>query len=1224
MVWKKIILFRNFLGKLLSNFISKFSFQIRAISSGTAVPASAATNSNLEIQAQSTSNKLESVLEDVKTEFANIVEKETLVKGEAYTLDQDKADDYEAQIKTNLDFANDEKYSGITLEITPNTANVLDTSVEITLKVSGTINGQPKEATGTVVAPVDLITVSRIKEDFSGKADFSSIQPLYTTDTTKLTELVKAQVETAKKQMSLNQYVNSEDFEIDAELVSDDTDQDFGTRTWKYKITFTNIRATASDTVDPIELTFTADETAVATEADEALNYLKENLTEVTVPAGTNITINGDAGAKAITDAVKAAMEKTFEDSEYNSLGSKDANAVATNPQMIANGVWKADVEVTVNRKKAKGTITLTLKNAAAEEETVVKLELIDADSDVEVNTALKDSIEGVKVYFEDSSKAPVTVSAAALNNNEYFTYDNKAWNTSKLGQATVTFITKSASTPVTVDYTANVVSTVKYDESGNTSDGKGLNDNLKTAFGLAPEYIESISSSDTSVLKVAFDKTTKETTITGVKKGSAVVTVIGKAGRMFTTTVQVSDSGKFKADVCKEQTAKRYATGEQLGFEPHADNSKNTVTVKDSKPDNWQDDTVITADIVTLGDKEGVEINPVAEGTATVVVKGGDNGKLEATIDVVVGKNAQGVLVIENISYHKVNLTLSVGKSAEEKIQELNITGEDTLDVSDIGFTSSDKLGVKYTKDGKDITDTVPAEDVTEVIVNTNDGETATGITLKYYGKDVTVNFEDSGKAIVQNKVDDLGLVAKTVSKIENDPATDELIEDVEFTTNAKGEPVIVITPVDDVTGDAVITVADDLDNTATITVHVENGKATVTGTAAFELTGTWEIVAPTKSVYTIGESIDLTGGYLKSTDASGKEVRINLTADMISGFDTKKAALDGTAVKEQNATVAYGNVNLTFVYGVKPASTEVSVNSLGLNDDEKVVSVASRGDASISASLNSDKDAVVIVASEVEKTGSAVITTDQGRTVSIKISVDSEGNITTDVTEEFESSIAVVDNTEETLGVVGTEATSSNESVALVSVAGNKIIITSVAPGSATITVKDDENMAQIPVTVDEFGTITIGDIVKANSNGWVRGEGSDWYYYIDGEKVTNDWVFVIEEDPYNNNEVGKVWYHFDKDGKMQRGWIKDESGWKIYNLDSNGRMRHDMWINAEANDELGMPTGIYRLLSDGAALMNGWAESITEGIYWFCAPNSGVFDASNPANWATEMPK
>ena len=44
----------------------------------------------------------------------------------------------------------------------------------------------------------------------------------------------------------------------------------------------------------------------------------------------------------------------------------------------------------------------------------------------------------------------------------------------------------------------------------------------------------------------------------------------------------------------------------------------------------------------------------------------------------------------------------------------------------------------------------------------------------------------------------------------------------------------------------------------------------------------------------------------------------------------------------------------------------------------------------------------------------------------------------------------------------------------------------------------------------------------------------------------------------------------------------------------------------------------------LSDGAALMNGWAESITEGIYWFCAPNSGVFDASNPANWATEMPK
>lgn len=1223
MVWKKIILFCNFLGQLLSNFLSKFSFQIRAISSGTAVPASAATVTSVETQAQS--NKLESVLNDVKAEFSNIVKKETLVFGEKYTLTQEKADEYESQIKTNLDFANDAKYEGINVQIAPNETEVTSASVEVSITVSGTINGQSKSETGTVAAPVDLITASRIKDDFSTYADFSSIKPVYSTETDKLTALVESQKDAAVKQMGLKQYVDTNKFTIGVNCTLDgDVDSNFGTKTWKYEIAITN-KVDGADTVKPIELTFTADETSEVTVADEALSYLKENLTEVTVPAGTNITINGDAGAKAITDAVKAAMEKTFEDSEYNSLGSKDANAVATNPQMIANGVWKADVEVTVNRKKAEGTITLTLKNAAAEEETVVKLELIDADSDVEVNTALKDSIEGVKVYFEDSSKAPVTVDAKDLANNKYFTYDNKAWDSSKLGQTKVTFITKSATTPVTVDYTADVVSTVKYNESGSASSGKGLNTSLETAFGLAPEYIESISSSDTNVLKAEFDKNTKETTITGLQKGSAVVTVIGKAGRMFTTTVQVAENGNFKADACKEQTAKRYATGDQLGFEPHADNSKNTVTVKDTKPENWQDDTVVTADIVTFGDKEAVEVNPVAEGTATVVVKGGDNGKLEATIDVEVGKNAQGVLVIERISYHKVNLTLSVGKSTSEKIQKLNITGEDTIDVSDIGFTSSDKLGVTYTKGGKEINDTISAEDATEAIVETTDGTTATGVTLKYYGVAApTVTFKESGKAIVTNKVDDLGLVATSVDKIENAPATDELIENVEFTTNAKGEKVIVITPAKDVKGTATITVSDDLGNQAVLTVEVADGKAEAKVKTPFELTGTWTLTAPKKSVYTIGESIDLTGGYLTSKDSAGKEVKIELTEDMISGFDTSKAELSGTAVAEKTATVKYGGLNLEMTYGVKPASAEVSVSNLGLKADEKAVSVANRGDVTISSSLNSDKDAVVITAMAVDKTGSAVVTTNMGRTVSIKISVDKNGKISTDVVEEFESSISVVENTEEVLGVVGTEASSSNEGVAMVSVAGNKIIITSVAPGSAVITVKDDEKMAQIPVTVDEFGTITIGDIVKANSNGWVRGEGSDWYYYINGEKVTNDWVAVEEADPYNNNQVGKVWYHFDKDGKMQRGWIKDKTGWKIYNLDSNGRMRHDMWINAEANEELGMPTGIYHLLSDGAAQMNGWAESVTEGIYWFCAPNSGVFDASNPANWATSMPK
>ena len=85
------------------------------------------------------------------------------------------------------------------------------------------------------------------------------------------------------------------------------------------------------------------------------------------------------------------------------------------------------------------------------------------------------------------------------------------------------------------------------------------------------------------------------------------------------------------------------------------------------------------------------------------------------------------------------------------------------------------------------------------------------------------------------------------------------------------------------------------------------------------------------------------------------------------------------------------------------------------------------------------------------------------------------------------------------------------------------------------------------------------------------------------------------------------------------MQRGWIVDETGWKVYLLDSNGRMMHSQWVNAPAQESLNRPAGLYKLTDDGAVQMNGWAKSVdNENIEWFCNAGNGLFEVDNPASW------
>lgn len=138
----------------------------------------------------------------------------------------------------------------------------------------------------------------------------------------------------------------------------------------------------------------------------------------------------------------------------------------------------------------------------------------------------------------------------------------------------------------------------------------------------------------------------------------------------------------------------------------------------------------------------------------------------------------------------------------------------------------------------------------------------------------------------------------------------------------------------------------------------------------------------------------------------------------------------------------------------------------------------------------------------------------------------------------------------------------------------------------------------------------------------DGWVLEDG-EWHFYEDGTQVMNGWVSVQEEDPYNGNQIGTVWYHIGANGnpgQMDTGWIADETGWKHYYLDTNGRMIHDTWANANAQPAIHMPAGLYYLQHDGSVQMNGWA--LFDGSAWlYCRPGDGLADVGNPDNWASE---
>lgn len=70
------------------------------------------------------------------------------------------------------------------------------------------------------------------------------------------------------------------------------------------------------------------------------------------------------------------------------------------------------------------------------------------------------------------------------------------------------------------------------------------------------------------------------------------------------------------------------------------------------------------------------------------------------------------------------------------------------------------------------------------------------------------------------------------------------------------------------------------------------------------------------------------------------------------------------------------------------------------------------------------------------------------------------------------------------------------------------------------------------------------------EVKKEGWVK-ENGFWYFYKNGERVTNDWA----------QDSTKKWFYLGKDGKMVTSdWIKWKDNW--YYLKENGEMASNEW--------------------------------------------------------------
>ena len=1272
MVWKKIILFCNFLGQLLSNFLSKFSFQIRAISSGTAVPGTAMSTVQEvkadadQITAADATKALSNLLQEIyqvigdKNITTNALDGDTnanVVEDIQSTLNADSTiKDLLAQQAINADDNTVVKVSGLTLKverasspISNNiTADVEDSKWNVKLVLTGTTDADPNPITVTkdgASVPVDIYTAEKIQ----AAAGFDSLEipsvDLTETQMDKWEEsavndyvtdnYLQPALESTLKALGLydNLTVGSEEISIDVDgTINDDQTQ------WNGNVTVYNAFAAATQTKAPeaatVSVGLTSSESNVTTQLKNVIAYLQEH--QIKIPFGyEDLKVNANVPSNVIVDVIDPAIENAEKQLEISDVKDMNVSGLKVNADGTA-------LEGVLTKDNSRVSFTIPVQIVSIDSLTVITQP---SDIDHVIGTDSNFKEDGMRVAVELSTGSTVTITYNGDNDetDDAATPDNAAATNKdvrngltsgdyiaiadadlsgklalkQLGSVNVTLQAKGIGS-ATAEVATNVVSRITFDDYAGFDPVKAESD--------APEVA-------TAVIR------STDTVITGRKAGKAILTLTDKNANILRINVEVKDNGVIIAKVADAMDPVYITLYDTTnGFK--VDTSIDPYVVEGSED-------YFSAEYVTYNDKVALKITPKKVGgnynpgsgeadwakQANVIVYGADK-KLAAGYQVAVtDAGVQKRFVRNNIG------TISFDSKAQESIENTifyKSAGDVTADVTGtVKFRETDKMTITPISSGnfdswkvKTGEVTLAASEVSSLTLTASD--TTGTVTAEYLGKalenQVTVDnvFQTasvSQSALLKNLYLSTGKITvsdPTVASAEFDANGNLVVKPLKESKKAS----VKITLNDDyIVGEIYFKFSDDGHSVSLDTNNKADDDGNKDGfkivSNALEDYQDGVYTPPSKTEYYIGEALDVSDAkyeYIKD----GKLVTLQMTPNMFSGFDSSK-------VTEENrpliVTMTYGGIdagaNKDIKVTIKARTQTVTADDIALVGAD-ITDVIYKGDNGITATMADGN--IALTATKTSQSGTMTVTASDGRVVDIAVSINEKGAFTVGAIPFEMHSVTV---TKEELDLTPYEAVADDTDLVNVSVADEKVLIESKAEGTTTVTVSDhDGHKATITVVIAKDGSITytVSPYVDA---GWVDLGNGDWGYIQDGERVVSRWVSVVEEDPYNNNEVGEVWYHFGADGKMQRGWISDpEAEWKIYLLDSNGRMMHSDWVNAPEQKELNRPAGIYHLTSDGAVQLNGWALAKgSDSVYWYCNAGNGLFEQDNPASWANE---
>lgn len=949
-------------------------------------------------------------------------------------------------------------------------------------------------------------------------------------------------------------------------------------------------------------------------EATEILNNLKPDTVTVATESGkvnsTQITQKTDYETYFGTDGKKLIDAITNANSDIASASIVLGNNFGAITGVEGSQEWVGTVTITLKDNGGIATGTVHVPLNVVSNATISEIGYTDnrTTDDKEVEKGKESySFEHIVLSLTyGSGKVEKLMGNANGFSTDKIVIDAGNWNPNKIGTQSVQVRVKGNNDKfISIPYA--VFNTVKVEDKD--LDWKGVK-------------ITSITSEDETIAKGSGN------TLKVYEAGSTYLTITGTKDENTLSTrvkIDVKEDGtvSYSKDFSSSMADREF--GEN--FAKYAEGQDVEVSVRDSEIAN----AVLKTD--RLG-KTHVQVTGNAEGSTELYVKFGVNKKLTYTAKVNVAED--GTVTIsdtDDLNVSSISLpsaTVTALESADYYSESVQIASDmDTAKAVIDEAVDEDTLMVNVTMNG--VTDQVPLSTCEYVLFGSNGWGN-----LARYGKNLSkirVRFDkksaDTATVSLKQKDDyvnaDLGVAVASHSVI----AGGSYIDVVEVTDD-NGNTTYSIRPTA-LTDDWMsykVSFKDKNGATAFVEGEVKGYQLRKMKVTPFKISADAEkdFTAPSKTEYTIGETFDASGAsFSYAPYEGGQMMAVDVTADMFKSATNDKDLVfdsvdnDGDTIE---VVFTYGDwTSSKFAIKVKPAEKKFSAAELGVPSGEEIEDVILKTTDSGIKVAESSKSFVYLTANKVNKSAAVTIKTTKGNTVDALVTVDENGQISVESQVLFRSHIVSV--SEDDMNLTAFEVATSDDSVVYAEVQSGKVVITSLKPGTATVTASDkDGNEATIDVTVAEDGSITT-TVHAFNADGWVDLGNGDWGYILNGERVVSKWVSVTEEDPYNNNEVGEVWYHFGADGKMQRGWISDpEAEWKIYLLDSNGRMMHSDWVNAPEQKELNRPAGIYHLTSDGAVQMNGWALAKgSDSIYWYCNAGNGLFEKDNPASWANE---